>query len=50
MCQYEKEEADLYPVEVPLPISESFHVSTMARRNSVLNLPEITRILLLLPC
>jgi hypothetical protein len=36
--QWEKENAILYPVEVPPPIANSFHVATMAWKNSVLNL------------
>jgi hypothetical protein len=38
-----KEKAALYPVEVPPPIADSFHVATMARKQSVLNLREIDR-------
>jgi hypothetical protein len=40
---WKKEKAVLYPVEVPLPIANSFHVTTMARKHSVLNLREINR-------
>jgi hypothetical protein len=43
MRQREKEKADLYPVEVPYPIADSFHVATMARKHSMLNLREINR-------
>jgi hypothetical protein len=43
MHQWEKEKAVLYPIEVPLPIADSFHFTTMARKHSVLNLREINR-------
>jgi hypothetical protein len=43
MRQWEKEKAVLYPEEVPPLIANSFHVATMARKNSVLNLREINR-------
>jgi hypothetical protein len=43
MRQWEKEKAVLYPVEVPPPIADSFHVATMTRKHSVLNLREINR-------
>jgi hypothetical protein len=42
MRQWEKEAA-LYPVEVPPPITDSFHVTTMEIKDSVLNLREINR-------
>jgi hypothetical protein len=35
MSQWEKEKAALYPVKVPLPIADSFHVATMARKQRV---------------
>jgi hypothetical protein len=43
MGQWEKEKAALYPVEVPPPTADSFHIATMARKRSVLNLREINR-------
>jgi hypothetical protein len=43
MSQWEKEKVVLYPVEVPPPIADSFHVAIMARKHSVLNLPQINR-------
>jgi hypothetical protein len=42
MRQWEKEKAVLYPTS-PAPIAGSFHVATMAREHSVLNLREINR-------
>jgi hypothetical protein len=41
MRQWRKENAVLYPVEVPLPIADSFHFTTMTRKHRVLNLREI---------
>jgi hypothetical protein len=41
--RWEKEKAVLYPVEVLPPIADSFHVATMARKHSMLNLQEINR-------
>jgi hypothetical protein len=41
MRQREKEKAVLYSVEVPPPIAGSFHVATIERKHSVLNLREI---------
>jgi hypothetical protein len=35
MRQWEKENAVLYPVEVPPPIADNFHVATMARKQRV---------------
>jgi hypothetical protein len=43
MLQCEKEKAVLYPLEVPPPIADSFHVATMARKYRVLHLREINR-------
>jgi hypothetical protein len=43
MRQWEEEKAILYPVEVPPPIADSFHVATMARKHGVLNLREMNR-------
>jgi hypothetical protein len=42
MHQWEKK-AVLYLVEVPPPMADSFHVATMARKYSMLNLREINR-------
>jgi hypothetical protein len=35
MRQWEKEKAGLYPVKVPPPIADSFHVATVERKQSV---------------
>jgi hypothetical protein len=43
MRQWEKEKAVLYSVEVSSTIADSFHVATMARKHSVLNLREINK-------
>jgi hypothetical protein len=43
MCQWEKEKAVLYPVELSPPIADSFHEATMAMKHSVLSLREMNR-------
>jgi hypothetical protein len=35
MLQWEEEKAALYPVEIPPPIEDSFHVATMARHTAL---------------